>query len=218
MNRGELRTELENVIQDGSFSEATLNNYINMALKYACAQVLLPSLKRVDTVETSTTAAYVALTGLGGGFSGVLNKVVDSDENDIYIYGNLDELMTEYPLLNEEGDIEGVALEGSTLWYQKIPDEAETLTVLYYRNPEELSADGDTPGEVPDFLHIPLLVFGSAFFVYNQIEDGIEGNKVNAKSHWWMSFDESNRESGISKFREWIGKRRRHHISSFWGY
>ena len=218
MNRGEIRTEIENIIQDSSFDEATLNSYITHALQYACAQVLLPSLKRVDTVETSTSAAWVALTGLDGGFSGILNRVVDSDGNLITIYSNLDMLMDEYPALDEVGDVEAVALEGTTLWYQKIPAAAETLSILYYRDPAELSADSSTTSDIPVHLHYPILVCGGSYFAYNQIEDGIDGEKVNSKAQWWLSFSEDNKESGIVKFREWIGKSRKHHINSFWGY
>lgn len=216
MNRGEIRTELENLIQDGSFDETILNTYINSALLRTCAYVFLPSLKRVDTVDTNLGVAYAVLTGLNGGFSGVLRRVVDSSGNLMTIYKDLDMLMDGYSTLAEVGNVETVALEGSTLWYQKIPETAETLTILYYKNPASLDRDSDEPSDIPEHLQRALLVNGAAKLVYDVIEDGIEGEKVNTKAQFYLSFSEANKESGITKLREWLAKIKVHHISSFW--
>ena len=216
MNRLEIRTEIENLIQDGSFSGDTLNSYINQAVLYTGAQVDIPELKGIDTVDTILGQAYTTLSGLTGGFSGKLKRVKNSDGDAISIFSDLALLMDEYPLMNEEGDVEAVALEGSTLWYQDIPTAAETLTCLYYRNPATLSADNEIPSDFPEHLHRQLFVHGTAWIIYDQIEDGIEGEKVNTKGQFWLSFDERNRHSGIIKLKEWIGKTRRHNISSSW--
>ena len=216
MNRGEIRTELQNLIQDSSFSEATLNSYINTALQYTCSQVFLPSLKGVDTVSTSLGTAYATLSGLSGGFSGILRRVVNASGTPITIYQDLDMLMDGYPSLAEVGSVETVALEGNILWYQKIPAIAETLTILYYRNPATLSADSDTPSDIPEYLQRLILVNGSAYFVYDVIEDGIDNEKVNTKGQFYLSFSEARKESGVTKLREWVSKRRINHISTYW--
>lgn len=211
-----IRTELSNLVQDASFSVDTLDSYINQAILYAGANVDLPHLKGIDTVDTIVSQAYTTLTGLTGGFSGKLRKVKDSDGNPITIYPNLDLLMDEYPTMVEEGEVEAVALEGYTLWYQKIPEAAETLTCLYYRDPTTLSKNEDIPSDFPAHLHRNLFVHGAAWIVYDQIEDDEEGGKVNTKSQFWLSFDETSRHSGITKLREWIAKTRSHNISSSW--
>ena len=216
MNRLEIRTELENLIQDDSFNSDTLNGYIDQSIVYAGAQVDIPELKGIDTVDTIPGQAYATLSGLTGGFSGKLRRVKDSEKNHIAIISDLGLIMDVYPLMAEEGDVEVVALEGSTLWYQKIPAEAMTLTCLYYRNPAVLSADDEIPSDFPTHLHRHLFVYGSAWIIFDEIEDGIEGEKVNTKAQFWHSFDEGNRHSGIVKLREWIGKTRRHNISSSW--
>jgi len=46
MNRGEIRTEVENLIQDSSFDETILNTYINSALLQTSELVFLPSLEK----------------------------------------------------------------------------------------------------------------------------------------------------------------------------
>lgn len=216
MNRLQIRTEIENIIQDDSFSETTLNEYIDQAILYTGANVDIPELKGIDTVDTVLSQAYTTLSSLTGGFSGKLRRVKDSNKNHISIVSDLGLIMDTYPLMAEEGDVEVVALEGSTLWYQKIPAEVMTLTCLYYRNPAVLSSDTESPSDFPTHLHRQLFVHGSAWIIYDQIEDGIDGEKVNTKGQFWNSFDERNRHSGIVKLKEWIAKTRRHSISSSW--
>ena len=216
MNRLEIRTEIENLIQDSSFSTDTLNDYINQAILYAGANVDIPELKGIDTVDTVLSQAYTTLSNLTGGFSGRLRRVKDTDGNAISIFSDLALLMDAYPTMDEAGDVEAVALEGSTLWLQKIPAAAETLTCLYYKNPTTPSADTESPSDFPTHLHRQLFVYGSAWIIYDQIEDGVEEEKVNTKGQFWLSFDEGNRHSGIVKLREWISKTRRHNISSSW--
>ena len=216
MNRLEIRTEIENIIQDSSFSEATLNDYINQAILYVGANADIPKLKGISTVDTVLSQAYASLSGLTGGFSGKLRRVKDADGNNITIFSDLALLMDEYPTMDEEGEVEAVALEGSTLWLQKIPTVAETLTCLYYRNPAILSIDDASPSDFPEHLHRHLFVHGTTYIIFDQIEDGIEEEKVNTKGQFWLSFDERNRHSGIIKLKEWIGKTRRHNISSSW--
>lgn len=216
MNRLQLRTEIENIIQDDSFSETTLNEYIEQAILYAGANADIPELKRIGTVDTIPEQAYTSLSSLTGGFSGKLRRVKNADGDAIEIFSDLALLMDEYPTMNEEGEVEAVALEGSTLWYQDIPAEAETLTCLYYKNPAVLSLDTESPSDFPEHLHRHLFVHGAAHIIYDQIEDGIEGEKVNTKAQFWLSFDERNRHSGIIKLREWVSRIRRHNISSSW--
>ena len=216
MNRLELRTEIENLIQDSSFSEAALNEYINQVILYVAAQADIPELKRIDIVNTIVGQAYASLSGLAGGFSGKLRRVKNADGNAIEIISDLALLMDAYPTMDKEGEVETVALEGSTFWYQNIPAEVETLTCLYFRNPTNLSEDDSIPSDFPEHLHRQLFVHGSAWIIFDQIEDGIEGEKVNTKAQFWLSYDERNRHSGIVKLREWISKTRRHNISSSW--
>lgn len=216
MNRLEIRTEVENLIDDRSFTANVLNGYIDQCISYAGAQVDIPGLKRIDTVETVLSQNYAVLSGLTGGFSGKLRRVKDADGDGIYIFPKLELLMDEYSTMVEVGEVEAVALEGSTLWYQKIPAEVEILTCLYYQNPASLALDTSSPDDFPAHLHRQLFVYGTSWMVYNLIEDGIEGDKVNVKNNFYQSFDEENRHSGITKLREWLGKVKQHNISSSW--
>ena len=216
MDRLAIRTEVENIVQDGSYDAETLNGYIDQCILYAGALVDLPDLKRLNTVDTVLSQAYVALTSLAGGFSGRLRRVKNAAGDAITIQTSLELLMDEYPTMVEEGDVETVALEGSTLWYQKVPTVEETLTCLYYRNPATPADDSASPSDFPSHLHRLLFVHGTAWMIFDQIEDDTEEAKTNTKAQFGLSFNENNRHSGIIKLREWIGKNRRHNLSSPW--
>ena len=113
--------------------------------------------------------------------------------------------------MDDVGDVEYVALEGSTLWYLPAPAAAGSLRVVYYQNPTLLSGDTDVPSIFPTHLHRKLCVDGACWLIWDSIEQGEDGSKPNTDRHY------AKFEMGISKLREWIAVRRRHYISSVWG-
>lgn len=213
-----IRNEVENIVDDSSFDADTIDRYINDNLAFAAGLVNLPSLKRIDVVETVVDQAYVSLTGVAPNFSGVLRRVKKSDGSEPAVYPDLERLMDDYSNMEVEGEVEAIALEGSVLWYQKIPSVPEALTILFFENPSSLSKDDDEPADFPGHVHRKLFVHGTAFNIFDRIEDGVEGDKINTKHHFYHSFDERNRDSGIMKLREWLARTTPHHISSVWRY
>ena len=220
MNLGDMITEVDNIVDESGFSDANITDYINQAIDYAAGQVDLPDLKKLITVTTVTSQPYTTLVGVARGFSGKILRVSDPD---IAIYPNLQLLMDDYVSddyqdLTEEGNLKAIALEGKTLWYQYVPAEETNIVLLVYQGPPALEAASAEPGNFPAYLHRSLFVNGAAFYMFDQIEDGLEGNKVNAAAHFRQAFDEGNRHSGITKLKEWIGRNRRHWKSSVWKY
>jgi len=217
MELSEIRTEIINLIQDTSYDDDAIDGRINETLQYLNIEVPLPGLKRIGTIDTTVSVAYVSLNTLTGSFNGWLSKIKNSDGTDIPIYPTLDILMDDGDM-DDAGDVEATAVEGPILWYRKIPAAAETLTLLYYQKSSALSLDADEPDDYPEGLHRKLFVNGTAVAIFDEIEDGIDAEKVNTKSQNWLSFDERNKTSGIVKLREWVGKNRRHHLNSCWNY
>lgn len=217
MNLGEILLEVKNLIQDDSFNSGYLLSCINNTIKRVADEVNLPSLKGINTVDTVVGQNYASLTGISNGFSGRLGGFATSD---ITIYQTLEELIATYsPDIDQVGAVEGVALEGTILWYQKIPTVAQTLTFIYYQNPTVLSTASSTPPvDIHESLHRSLFVNGTAFYLYDLIEDGIEGEKVNTKSHYWQAFDLDNKNSGLVKLKESLARKKYHRISSIWNY
>lgn len=213
----DLRDEVERIVQDESYVGAVVDGFINKALQLAVEEVSLRGMKTLDTVTTALATEYVTLAELSGGFSGRLIRVTDSDGNAVKIFPDLESLMDRYPGLAEVGSVEAVALEGNTLWYQKVPAAEETLTVVYYRNATELVDDDDEPVDIPAHLQRKLLVHGAAWMIFDEIEDDVDGKKVNAQGQFWLSFNWDNKHSGVCGLAVHAGKRRQHKMKNYWG-
>jgi hypothetical protein len=206
MQLSEIREEVQLIVQDSTFDDDMIDSYINTVYFSVVAECLVPELKGVDTVTTTLLTAYSSMSGVSGGFSGVLSRVYNSDNNNITIMHNLEALIDINGNLTDPGAVEAVTLEGSTLWYYPIPVTVETLTLVYYRNPDTLVVDSATPDAIPEFLHRTILVNGASAICYDMIEGGVEGIKVNMRSR------EIAKLTGVVKFKEWLGKTRKHYV------
>jgi hypothetical protein len=216
MNLEEIRDEVKIIIQDPDYSDDEIDKHINQALSYTAGLINLPDLKAIESVDTIVGQNYVNLSTVTGGFSGVLRRVV---KEGIKIYPTLELLTSDYVgNWDAAGAVEAVCLESNILWYQKIPAEAESLMLILYKSPAELEDDDDIPSDLPSSLHKLLLVNGASFFIYNEIEDGIEGEKINTAVQFGFSFNEDNKHSGITKLKEHFARRRVHHIMSESGW
>jgi hypothetical protein len=212
MNLKEIRDEVKLLVQDSSFSDNEVTAWINTVLGEVCGRCLLPSLKRVGTVSTSTSDAYVSIGSLTGGFSGRLVRVIRSPGVEVEIVPSLELLFDEYGDLSGAGDVEKCCIEGNVLWYAKIPEEASSLTLLYFCAPFELVTDDDIPSELPDFLHRHILVNGAAAIGYDLIEGGEVDENVRVNTRVYSG----QRDAGVTKLQEWLGRNKKHFISSVW--
>jgi len=204
----DIRDEVKLIIQDDAFTDDIVDSYINDVYLSVVAECLVPELKGMDTVSTVLATAYASLSGVEGGFSGMLSRVYNSSGYAVTILPTLEALIDLNGNLTDSGSVEAVALEGSTLWYYPIPEAAEVLTVIYYKNPELLSSDSDSPDAIPEFLHRRILVNGASAICFDQVEDEKDTLKVNTRSR------EMAKVAGVVKFREWLGKTRKHYVYS----
>lgn len=215
-----MRSLLADLIQDPSYSSDDLNSKLYQAALYIAGAVLLPDFKRIGSIDTIAGQPYVSLSGLSDGFNGRISRF---HKNGIHIYSSLDLLVDSYSteegngLLMKSGEVEAVAQEGSLLWYQYIPEVAETLNMTYYKNPPVFSSDNYEPEYIPEYLHQKIFVNGAAFLLYSEIEDDIDDVKINRTVNYNESFNEDKRDSGINKLREWISRSRIPHFTSSWG-
>jgi len=136
----------------------------------------LPDLFAIDTVNTSTSAAFVSMPV---NFHRDLQFVVSSTGSEIDIAESFIEFVETYPALNKAGRISEVIEHGRKLYYQGIPTSSEAVTLHYYRKPVNMVVDADHPDGIPEHLQISLLVNFAAWKAYEHIEDGMEGETVN---------------------------------------
>jgi hypothetical protein len=210
VNLEQILEKVYSITRETDRSAAEVTGYVNLALQMAAFMVQMPELKTIDVISTTLAVAYISLTGLTGGFGGVLLRVKNSTGVDVTIYPKLDLLMDAFPTMVEVGAVEGVALEGSTLWYQKIPATAETLRVLYHKNPPSLSELNDEPSTFPSVVHHALAVNGASHLILDEVEDGLDGDKTNTNIQYGHYM------RGVTVLRNWLERTKRHHISSVW--
>lgn len=219
MKLKEIRTEIDILIDDDSYDAIAVDGYINQTLAYVAGLIDLPSLKRIGTVTTVTGQAYANILDEVSDFSiSRLKRVKTSEGGSPDVYASLWAMMDNYPTMDEEGDVEAVAVEGNRLWYQKIPEAAETLVIGYMIEPSRLVLDDDEPDDIPDYLQRALLVHGTAWIIMDQKEEHIDSQKFNTKSHFWLSFDENNKSSGIVHLRSWVSRSRKNYSYGIWRY
>jgi len=214
MQLSDMRSRVAEIIQDTSFSDARINAEINAGIRDTAARVFLPSLKRIGTITTALETNTTTLSSLTNSTYLKVLRVRNSLGNTLPIIPTIEDFFDRYSNcdLTSEGAVESVVIEATTMWYYKVPSSAETLTLLYYSGPTELSLDTSEPTDFPTPLHEELFVNFAAWKIWSLIEDGIDGAKINT------SFYERRYNDAVSKLRNWIGGRTGHYISSVWSH
>ncbi len=212
MNLEQIVDEIQLAVQDTSLTgndDGELTERINAAVQFACSQpgIEIPTLKAMGSFTTVVDQAYAEVAGLDAGFTG---RIIRAGKPETKIYTGLEDLYDDYYPLDKEGDIEAVCIQGNVIWYQGIPETAEEHLCILQSDPPLLDDDDDVPTVIPEFLHMDVIVHGVIARLYNLLEDGIDGEKVNTINSLMY------RKDGIQKFREWLGSRRQHVKSSVW--
>jgi len=199
----ELVTAIQDILQDGAYTEEKIISRINSALQIVAAGVrmpngiispVLPDLLDYDTIVT-TTAAYASLPA---DFQRNVILVLDSSGNKIEppSGGNYQAFAlflknTSDKRLAETGSVYSVVVKGLRLYYQGIPSAAETLGLHFYRRPAVLSLDGDEPEGLPSHLAEDILKHKVLASIFGEkIEDG-QDNKGIATTYHTTKFMEA---------------------------
>ena len=106
-----------------------------------------------------------------------------TNNRQIEIYESVALLLRRFSLVNRSGVVVGVAVRGSNLYYQRIPSSPETLRIHYYKMPTLLTDGNSKPDCLPEHLVRPLLVNYACREIFSEIEQGLEGQKVNTLFH-----------------------------------
>jgi hypothetical protein len=101
----------------------------------------------------------------------------------ITVYQNLRLLLRNFSYPDQNGRVLGVAIRGSNLHYQRIPSATEILRLYFYEKITEMTKLTDQPLCIPEGYEKPLLINYACKEIYNLIEDGVEGSKVNTNTH-----------------------------------
>lgn len=85
--------------------------------------------------------------------------------------------------LDRAGNVEAICKDGENIFYQKVPAADQTGDVHYHALPDDLASDGEFPSYVPgNFIHRLYYNYAVAQ-LFDLVEDGIDGEKVNTLYH-----------------------------------
>ena len=177
----ELTERILRIVQDRSFTADDVLVYLNECLLEIAGsedpQILLPDLEAQADVTTSTSGPSCDLPenfqkNLFGCYSLTQNRPIKVFNSKIL-------LLQRFRPIDQVGLVRGVAQVGKKLWYQRIPSTAETLTLYFYGKPSPLVDENSRPECLPDHLARRLLENGVIARMYDLIEDGMDGAKVN---------------------------------------
>jgi hypothetical protein len=185
MRLGDLTEEIMRKIQDPSLDHSRVRRMINRAIEES-ASVLTDPLSDCETRVNLTTFVGRPYIDLPANFHRDLDFCFNVTRNDrVEVYRSLPYLSAVYDWenLDREGSVYGVARSGRLLYYQYIPTSPETLTIHYFRKPAVLEKSDDEPLEFPSFSHEPVIISRVLMELFSEIEDGIEGQKVNTLYH-----------------------------------
>lgn len=174
-----LVTRVLGIAQEPSYSAADVIELLYEGLVYSASRIYFPDLEQVGTVSTSTSTNIVALPSdyLKG-----LHRCTYGN-TQIKVYDNQRMLDRVLSAFNASGNVVGVAPRGRYLYYQNIPATSVDLVLHYIKMPDILEAGGNCPDYLPSGLAAPLLKHYALWKIFEAIEDGVEGEKVNTKYH-----------------------------------
>lgn len=203
-----LREEVIRLVEDKSYDPITVDQMINLALSECAHQVDIPELKSVFTVATEPGVAWLALGEKISNFGGRVKRVKYSGVS-LKVYSSIDEMLIDYEDLATSGDVESCCLEGRNLWYAKIPEEAASLLILCYQNPEPLCLSYPEATWLPEHCQRKILVGGACANIFDEKEEEDSGKPVTRRY-------EAMFKEGLNDLRTWISKNRRNLTYSAW--
>lgn len=184
MNTKDMLDAIERKIQDTSYDRQTmLLPMLNEALLHVAFRHPLSLLEEKASVVSIPGQEWVEMPDDYHSFLfHAYNQTTNSPCRVCYTRQTLNRMYSNEP--TQTGSIESVVVEADKLFYKRIPETPQTLIIDYYISPEELTDDmGSAPECIPAALHHKLLVDQVLLNVYSEIEDGVDGQKVNTLYH-----------------------------------
>jgi hypothetical protein len=184
----EVSVEVLKTVNNDLFTFDDVVQALNEGLGITSFQVLLPRLQASADVLTVDGANFADLPA-------------DYQRNLFFCYSTLQaipvrifdkkaDIVRYYGAPTTNGVVSGVAIFGSTLYYQYIPllADIDTLVIDYYKQPTTVAERTDTFTCLPSFLIRPLLVNYASAKLFSMIEQGSADTKNNS-TYYFKLFD-----------------------------
>jgi len=186
--REDLHTSITTTVNDPDITEDTerVVDLINEAYADVAARVLLPKLESSVQVTTSISATEVAQPDAMNFDRELFYCSGGEDFGEIKVLSSMALMMERYPdagLDNVDGEVEFVCISGSNIFYHPVPETAQTLLLRFYTEVTELDDGEDIPSAIPTKFQKRLIHSYVCKELFNDIEDGLEGAKVNTDKY-----------------------------------
>ena len=169
------------VVQDASYTYADILELFNECLLEIAGELLLPDLEVWDDIYTDAHQNHCRLPANYHRNLRYAHSI--SHNREVKVYGSRSQLSRKFGKLNQVGQVIGIAPQGRWLFYQRVPSNAETIQIQYWRFPKRLESRHDKPDCIPWHLAKPLLKHYACKELFSEIEDGQDGNKTNTSYH-----------------------------------
>lgn len=179
MNGEELVQAVSSALQDPSYESEDILNRINQGLIFLATQRPLPQLQVSSVVSSVPGQDYVPMPDdFYNRLFAAYNQTKKIECVICYTRKTLDGI---YAGINsEEGDIQYVVDEGGFLYYKLVPVQSQDIKLTYYTKPAKIEEyDDSIPYCIPKGLHHQTLVMYALWDIFTEIEDGLEGQKIN---------------------------------------
>jgi hypothetical protein len=189
MQLSEIVKAVQDVVHNSDYTSDIIKSYINEAILAVATGVEIPGRRQLSPPLPDLYIADDVETVVG---AGLCELPEDYNRNVVMVVNSTGETIRHIPSFikfmqtsadKAGGSVSKYAVNGKQLHYRDIPAAATTLTVHYYKNPEPLSADGDIPEGIPPTLHRSLIVGYAAREIFNRIELGLAGPKVDTANY-----------------------------------
>lgn len=185
MHIDDLLDSIQRKIQDTSYSrEDDLLPLVNQGLGEIAATVPLPGLFTMSDLVCPQGQYIVDLPADFGNW--LLQAYNTTRKTPVRLYQSVTELLSHYPEMDAFAPLCAAARYGPKLYVQGVPDydSGETVRLSYYKKPTFFTPTTATEAVteidfIPEELQSQLLVNYACKEVFNEIEDGVEGTKVN---------------------------------------
>lgn len=180
MDLSTLVSRIQSKVQDPSFDpDQDIVPRINQGVGEIASRIALPSLTSLSTV----TCGDGPNTDVPSDFHANLHHAYNQTTGwYIRVVKSLTDLMAKFPAMNNEGSVTHICRHGDQFYFQNAPgsSSAETILVAYSTSPPSFSFGSTTSIDcIPHELQTQLLVPYACREIYDEIEDGVEGVKVN---------------------------------------
>lgn len=184
--------KVQNKIQDPSITDSEILALINEAqLSVAGGGERphgLPLIAPLPDLISSDTVSFNAATrsvSLPAAYHRNVFFVMNSSGNRIDVSDDYIAFLRQYPKLTLNS-VEKYCVRGNTIYYA--PSATEDVTVNFFRKPVEILIT-ESPDGFPEHFHERLFVSYCCRELFGDIEDGIEGRKVNT-DYWENKYQE----------------------------